>query len=64
MECKLKTDNLVTAIANRRGLQALSFTVSSFVDLTSQKFVLAKDALKTVNRLEVCVVSLQLLLSD
>ena len=53
MDCKLKTENLVNAIANRKGLQAISFTVSSFAELKSQKFVIAKDALKTVNRLEV-----------
>ena len=53
VDSKLKTENLVNAIANRRGLQAISFTVSSFTELKSQKFVIAKDALKTVNRLEV-----------
>ena len=57
VDSKLKTENLVNAIANRRGLQAISFTVSSFTELKSQKFVIAKDALKTVNRLEVHILS-------
>ncbi len=53
METKLKVDNLVGSIISRRGLQALSFSVASFTELKSQKFVPAKEALKSVTKLEV-----------
>ncbi len=49
----MKVDPLVAAIADRRSLKSLSFSVTSCEDLKSEKFVVAKDALRSINRLEV-----------
>ena len=60
IECKLRTETLVSILASRPNLVALSFSISSFNDITKDAFANAKDMLKNLKRLHIYYTSREL----
>ena len=60
IECKLRTETLVAILASHPNLTALSFSISSFNDITKDAFTNAREMLKNLKRLHVYYTSREL----
>ena len=60
IECKLRTETLVAILSSRLNLTALSFSISSFNDITKDAFTNAREMLKNLKRLHVYYTSREL----